>query len=221
MPSTPGITLLGNEADVAASEKVILTDAAVSFVADLVRTFRPRVAELLAKRAERQVRFDAGALPDFLPETKTVRDGSWRCAPVPEVLLDRRVEITGPVDRKMIINALNSGANVFMADFEDSTTPTWQNLIDGQKNLLDAVRRTITFEAAGKKYELKDRTAVLFVRPRGWHLPEKHVLVDGEVAPGALVDIPNAAAIVSDMPAAPEGFEIARVDVVVRLKRKR
>ena len=172
----------------------ILTDAAVAFVNDLVRTFRPRVKELLARRAERQKRFDAGELPDFLPETASVRSGDWRCAPEPEVLLDRRVEITGPVDRKMIINALNSGASVFMADFEDATTPTWSNLMDGQQNLFDAVRRTITFSQPGgpgekdKQYALNDRTAILFVRPRGWHLPEKHFLVDGEIAPGALVD---------------------------------
>jgi malate synthase A len=172
----------------AESAKVILTEGALSFVDDLVRTFRPRVRELLALRAERQGRFDQGELPDFLSTTASIRSGDWTCAPAAGVLLDRRVEITGPVDRKMIINALNSGANVFMADFEDSTTPTWSNLVEGQKNLFDAVRRTITFEAGEKKYELKDRTAVLFVRPRGWHLPEKHVLVDGEIAPGALVD---------------------------------
>jgi malate synthase A len=170
------------------AQDFVLADDALAFVVDLVRRFRPRVRELLAKRAERQKAFDAGALPDFLPETADVRRGDWRCAPVPEVIQDRRVEITGPVDRKMIINALNSGANVFMADFEDATTPTWQNLIDGQKNLYDAIRRTITFEQAEKKYALKDKTAVLFVRPRGWHLPEKHLLVDGEPATGALFD---------------------------------
>jgi malate synthase len=186
-----GLTLVGKNQDLApndAAEKIVLTEPALAFVADLVRTFRPRVQELLARRAERQKKFDAGVLPDFLPETANVRDGGWRCAAQPELLLDRRVEITGPVDRKMIINALNSGANVFMADFEDSTTPTWPNLVEGQKNLFDAVRRAITFEQNGKHYELKEKTAILFVRPRGWHLPEKHVLVDGEVAPGALVD---------------------------------
>jgi malate synthase len=171
-----------------ASEALILSTDALELVADLVRTFRPRVKELLAKRVERQARFDAGERPDFLPETADIRAGDWKCAPVPSVLLDRRVEITGPVERKMIINALNSGANVFMADFEDSTTPTWQNLIEGQQNLYDAVRHTITFEQGPKKYALNDKTAVLFVRPRGWHLPEKHVIVDGEIAPGALVD---------------------------------
>jgi malate synthase len=176
------------EAKAGASEALILSTDALELVADLVRTFRPRVKELLAKRVERQARFDAGERPDFLAETADVRSGNWKCAPVPSILLDRRVEITGPVERKMIINALNAGANVFMADFEDSTTPTWANLIEGQQNLYDAVRRTITFEQGPKKYALNDKTAVLFVRPRGWHLPEKHVLVDGEIAPGALVD---------------------------------
>ncbi|MDB4947243.1 MAG: Malate synthase [Labilithrix sp.] len=174
-----------------ASETLVLSADALELVADLVRTFRPRVEELLALRAERQQRLDAkGALEElgFLAETKAVREGNWTCAPVPEVLLDRRVEITGPVDRKMIINALNSGANVFMADFEDATTPTWSNLIEGQHNLHDAIRRTISFQQGPKTYALAEKTAVLFVRPRGWHLPEKHVLVDGAVAPGALVD---------------------------------
>ena len=170
------------------AQNTILNDAAKAFVTDLVRTFRPRVKELLALRAERQKRFDAGELPDFLPETASVRAADWKCAPEPAILLDRRVEITGPVDRKMIINALNSGATVFMADFEDATTPTWSNLIEGQQNLFDAVRRTITFESGDKHYALNEKTAVLFVRPRGWHLPEKHFLVDGEISPGALVD---------------------------------
>jgi malate synthase len=179
--TSSAITLLGKPTE-------LLTEPALAFVADLVRTFRPRVKELLARRAERQARFDKGELPDFLAETADVRAGDWTCAPVPAVLADRRVEITGPVDRKMIINALNSGANVFMADFEDSTTPTWTNLTEGQQNLFDAVRRTITFETKEKKYALNEKTAILFVRPRGWHLPEKHVLVDGEIAPGSLVD---------------------------------
>ncbi len=170
------------------SEHAILTEGALAFVADLVRTFRPRVKELLEKRKERQARLDRLEPFTFLPETANVREGGWKCAPVPELLLDRRVEITGPVDRKMIINALNAGANVFMADFEDSTTPTWANVVDGQKNLFDAVRRTITFTQGEKNYALADETAILFVRPRGWHLPEKHVLVDGEISPGALVD---------------------------------
>jgi malate synthase len=168
----------------------ILTTDALAFVADLVRTFRPRVKELLARRRERQVRFDAGEKPDFLPETASVRAGDWKVAPLPKDLLDRRVEITGPTDRKMVINALNSGASVFMADFEDANSPTWDNMVDGQINLGDAVRRTITFTApeTGKKYALKDKTAVLLVRPRGWHLVERHFVVDGEASPGGLFD---------------------------------
>jgi malate synthase len=168
----------------------ILTADALAFVADLARTFGPRVAELLARRRERQARFDAGELPDFLAATADLRARDWRIAPQPRDLLDRRVEITGPTDRKMVINALNSGANVFMADFEDSNSPTWHNLVDGQVNLFDAVRRTIAFEAAdtGKKYRLGDRVAVLFVRPRGWHLVERHFVVDGAPVPGALFD---------------------------------
>ena len=187
---TDGIELLAAKGpkEPRTSETTILTPEALAFVADLVRRFRPRVKELLAARAERQKRFDAGELPDFLPETASIRSGDWTCAPQPEILLDRRVEITGPVDRKMIINALNSGANVFMADFEDATTPTWENQIDGQQNLYDAIRRTISFESGAKKYALNEKTAVLFVRPRGWHLPEKHVVVDGEIVPGALFD---------------------------------
>jgi len=171
-----------------ALREAVLSPGAVVFAADLVRTFRPRVKELLERRRERQAALDRGDRFDFLAETASVREGDWTCAKVPDLLLDRRVEITGPVDRKMIINALNSGANVFMADFEDSTTPTWKNVVEGQKNLFDAVRRTISFEGGGKKYALAEKTAVLFVRPRGWHLPEKHFVVDGEPSPGALVD---------------------------------
>jgi malate synthase len=137
----------------------------------------------------RQAKFDAGEPPDFLPETAEVRAREWRVAPLPKDLLDRRVEITGPTDRKMVINALNSGASVFMADFEDANSPTWDNLVQGQINLRDAVRRTIAFTAeTGKKYALKEKTAVLLVRPRGWHLVERHVTVDGEVIPGSLFD---------------------------------
>ncbi len=168
----------------------VLTREAVELVADLTRTFRPRVKELLERRREAQARRDGGERLDFLAETRAVREGDWRVAPLPEDLLDRRVEITGPVDRKMIINALNSGADVFMADFEDATCPTWENVILGQANLRDAVAGTIRFEdpARGKVYELVDQPAVLMVRPRGWHLPEAHLLVDGEQAPGGLVD---------------------------------
>lgn len=167
----------------------ILSADAVEFVADLVKAFRPRVKELLERRQAAQARFDAGERPDFLPQTKGIRDENWTVAPLPKDLLDRRVEITGPVDRKMIINALNSGAKVFMADFEDSNSPTWSNVLDGQLNLRDAVRRKITFDAPnGKHYKLVDKPAVLMVRPRGWHLVERHFLVDGEPAPAGLVD---------------------------------
>jgi malate synthase len=168
----------------------ILTQEAVAFVAGLQRAFNARRKELLAARVERQAKLDAGQKPDFLPETKKIRESEWTVAPLPADLLDRRVEITGPVDRKMIINALNSGAKVFMADFEDSTTPTWENVIDGQLNLRDAVRRTITFEdpSTGKSYKLNEKPAVLFVRARGWHLDEAHVLVDGERMSGSLFD---------------------------------
>jgi malate synthase len=168
----------------------ILTPEALGFVVALQREFNPRRKELLAAREARQLRVDAGERPDFLPETAHIRDSDWTVAPLPADLLDRRVEITGPVDRKMIINALNSGAKVFMADFEDSTTPTWENLLDGQLNLRDAVRRTITFNdpTTGKNYALKDNPAVLFVRARGWHLEERHVWVDGEAMSGSIFD---------------------------------
>ncbi|MFT3767146.1 MAG: malate synthase A [Minicystis sp.] len=168
----------------------VLSDEAVRFVTELVRAFAPRVEELLARRKEVQARLDAGAKFDFLAETKSVRDGDWRGPSIPEDLRDRRVEITGPVDRKMIINALNSGANVFMADFEDANAPTWQNLLEGQQNLADAIRGTIHFTdpVSRKSYELKEKTATLMVRPRGWHLVEKHFEVDGRAAPGSLFD---------------------------------
>jgi malate synthase len=168
----------------------ILSPAAIAFLADLQRTFSARRKELLAARITRQIRLDAGEKPDFLPETKEIRERAWRCAPIPKDLEDRRVEITGPVDRKMIINALNSGAHVFMADFEDSSTPLWNNLLDGQINLRDAIRRTISFEDAktGKSYTLNQKTAVLFVRARGWHMVEQHVLVDSEPMSASLFD---------------------------------
>ena len=141
------------------------------------------------KRRERQAKLDQGELPDFLPETAGIREQEWTVAPIPKDLIDRRVEITGPVDRKMIINALNSGANVFMADFEDSNSPTWSNNLDGQNNLRDAVNRTINFVSPeGKSYALVDKTATLLVRPRGWHLVEKHFLVDGKPISGSLFD---------------------------------
>jgi malate synthase len=168
----------------------ILTPEAVAFVVGLQRTFNEQRKELLEARVARQKRLDAGERPDFLKETKGIRESEWTVAPLPADLLDRRVEITGPVDRKMIINALNSGAKVFMADFEDSTTPTWDNVMEGQLNLRDAVRRTITFEdeKTGKSYKLIEKPAVLFVRPRGWHLEERHLMVDGEPMSGSLFD---------------------------------
>src|SRR5204862_8339806 len=144
---------------------------------------------ILAARAEQQERYDGGGLPDFRSGTRAIRDDeSWRVAPIPEDLTDRRVEITGPVDRKMIINALNSGANVFMADFEDANSPTWFNCIDGHVNLRDAVRRTISFDSGAKHYKLNDKTATLVVRPRGWHLVEEHVYVDGHPVSASLFD---------------------------------
>jgi malate synthase len=160
------------------------------FLVELHRRFNARRVELLASRIERQRRLDAGEKPDFLRDTQKIREADWTVAPIPADLQDRRVEITGPVDRKMIINALNSGAKVFMADFEDSNTPTWSNQIEGQLNLQDAVRRSITYvdPATGKKYQLNERTAVLLVRPRGWHLEERHVLIDGAPMSGSLFD---------------------------------
>src|SRR6185436_20478429 len=143
----------------------ILSPAALEFIAKLHRRFEPRRQELLANRAARQIEFDRGALPDFLAATKKIRDAQWTIAPQPKDMLDRRVEITGPTDRKMVINALNCGASTFMADFEDANCPTWHNMIDGQINLRDAVRRTISFEQGGKRYKLNDRTAVLIPRP--------------------------------------------------------
>jgi malate synthase len=168
----------------------ILSRPALEFIVELQRKFGGRVKELLARRQEIQAKLDRGEKPDFLAETAKVRAGDWTVAPVPADIQDRRVEITGPVDRKMVINALNSGASVFMADFEDANTPTWSNQIEGQINLRDAIRRAITFTdpGTGKGYKLNDKTAVLFVRPRGWHLPEKHVLVDGAPMSGALFD---------------------------------
>ncbi|MFB9081191.1 malate synthase A [Deinococcus wulumuqiensis] len=166
----------------------ILTPEALAFVAELHRRFEPRRRELMKKREERQQRLDAGELPDFLPETAEIRAGDWKISPLPDALKDRRVEITGPVDRKMIINALNSGARMFMADFEDASSPTWDNCVQGQINLRDAVRGTISLEQNGKSYQLNDKTATLLVRPRGWHLPEKHVQVNGEIVYGAFFD---------------------------------
>ncbi len=167
----------------------VLTKEATAFLARLSHEFESRRQELLARRHARQHEIDAGKLPDFLPETASIRDKDWTVATIPKDLQDRRVEITGPVDRKMIINALNSGASVFMADFEDANSPTWHNNLDGQLNLQDAIRRTITFASPeGKSYRLNDKIATLLVRPRGWHLDERHFLVDGKPISGSLFD---------------------------------
>jgi len=181
----PGIQLDGALTD---ARREILNPEAIAFVAGLVRRFRPEVEARLAARRDRQARLAAGGRLDFLPETSAVRAGDWKCAPLLGGLLDQGVEFTGPVDRKMIINALNSGASVFMADFEDANSPTLANCLDGQLHLRDAVRRTITFEQAGKKYALSGEPAVLFVRPRGFHLIERHLEVDGAPVPGMFVD---------------------------------
>ena len=167
----------------------VLSRDALAFVAGLHRTFNATRLELLGERADRQARIEAGEMPAFLPETQSVREGDWKVAPVPADLQDRRVEITGPVDRKMMINALNSGARTFMADFEDANSPTWTNVVDGQANLADAVERSIGLTTPeGKEYRLNDEIAVLIVRPRGWHLVEKHVDVDGEPISASLFD---------------------------------
>ena len=169
--------------------RAILSGPALALLADLHRRFEPRRLALLGARAGLQARRDAGELPDFRADTRAIRETAWTVAPIPAALRDRRVEITGPVDRKMVINALNSGANVFMADFEDSSAPTWDNLLDGQLNLRDAVAGTIAFRNDdGREYRLHDRPALLMVRPRGWHLPELHVRIDGEPVSGALFD---------------------------------
>ena len=167
----------------------ILTPQALAFVASLAEHFTPSRNSLLAKRIERQKRLDKGELPDFLPETKGIREAEWKVAPIPPALLDRRVEITGPVERKMIINALNSGAKVFMADFEDSLAPTWESVMDGQMNLRDYADGTISYTSPeGKAYKPNATIATLIVRPRGWHLDEKHMQLNGQPIPGALVD---------------------------------
>lgn len=167
----------------------ILTPEALTFVATLVRTFATRRAELLQRREQRQARIDAGQLPDFLAETASIRQSDWSIAPEPADLQDRRVEITGPVDRKMVINALNSGAKTYMADFEDSHAPTWEGTLQGQINLRDAIAGTISYRSPeGKEYRLNERIATLIVRPRGWHLLEKHVLIDGQPISGGIFD---------------------------------
>ncbi len=183
---TTSLTVHGPSVDGAAR---VLTADALAFIADLARRFEPRRQQVLQARRDRLARLRAGERPDFLAETRAVRDGDWRVASTPDDLQDRRVEITGPVDRKMIINALNSGAKVFMADFEDANAPLWENVVQGQANVQDAVRRTITFDAPdGRTYRLRDRVATLLVRPRGWHLVEKHLRLDGEPVSASLVD---------------------------------
>ena len=177
-PADAGIRVIGPEPH---PDDPVLSPAALAYVADLVRRFAPHVNELLARRRQTQSRYDAGERPVFPDETRPIREAAWRVAPTPRDLLDRRVEITGPVDRKMIINALNSGANVFMADFEDSNSPTWQNNLEGQVNLRDTVAGTISYTSPeGKQYRLNSQVATLMVRPRGWHLDEKHFEVDGK-----------------------------------------
>jgi malate synthase len=180
-----GVDLL---APVQGRAEQVLSPEALEFVAGLHRTFNPRREELLEARAERQERIAAGELPDFLAETREIREGDWQVASVPADLQDRRVEITGPVERKMMINALNSGARCFMADFEDANSPTWENCVEGQVNLVDAIDRTIELTTPEKEYRLNDETAVLIVRPRGWHLDEHHVTVDGEPISASLFD---------------------------------
>ncbi len=182
---SPGVEVLGR---ITPAYAEILTPQALAFLARLSRRFEPRRRELMAARAQRQVEFNAGKLPDFLPATAHIRSGDWTVAPCPADLQDRRVEITGPTDRKMVINALNSGANVFMADFEDSNAPTWDNLLQGQINLRDAMRKSITLEHKGKHYRLNDKAAVLMARPRGWHLEERHVCIDGSPVAAAIFD---------------------------------
>ncbi len=167
----------------------VLTPEALQFLEKLVKNFSETRQQLLNKRKERQKEVDQGKLPNFLSETKQIREGDWTIAPVPEELYDRRVEITGPTDRKMVINALNSGAKVFMADFEDANSPTWDNLIEGHINLRDAIRRTIDFKSPeGKEYKLNENVATLFVRPRGWHMEEKHILFEGKPISASLFD---------------------------------
>jgi len=186
-PAGPKVEIAGPGVE---RQDEVLTPLALQLLASLHRRFNARRLELLNARRQRQAEIDDGALPDFLAQTAAVRAGEWRIAPVPADLTDRRVEITGPVDRKMVINALNAPVRCFMADFEDSCSPTWENLVRGQVNLGDAIRGTITHAdpATGKIYRLNERTATLIVRPRGWHLPEKHVSIGGEPVAGALFD---------------------------------
>ena len=181
-----GVEILG---PVTREQRAILSPEALGFFAELQREFNPRRRQLLGQRAMRQHALDRGEWPDFLPETRAVRESAWQVLPVPEDLQDRRVEITGPVDRKMVINALNSGASCYMADFEDSHSPTWAGTLDGQINVREAVGdRSRYTSPEGKHYRLNQRVATLLVRPRGWHLPEKHLRVDGQTASASLFD---------------------------------
>jgi malate synthase len=185
----PAFVEILNTPQTDALSREVLTPDAVEFVASLVREFSPRVRQVLERRMQIQEKLDGGEKLRFLEATRAIRESDWKVAPLPHDLLDRRVEITGPVERKMIINALNSGAKVFMADFEDSNSPTWHNVLAGQVNLRDAVHRTISFTSPeGKNYALNEKTAVLMVRPRGWHLREEHFKVDGAAAPAGIVD---------------------------------
>src|SRR6266853_3360162 len=185
-PTPPGVQL---RSELAPAFPEIVSPEALAFVAKLQRAFGNRREECLKRRQDRQAALDRGEALDFLPETKSIGESDWRCAPIPADLRDRRVEITGPTDRKMVINALNSGAKIFMADFEDANAPTWRNMVEGQINLRDAIRGTINFtNPEGKKYKLNEQAAVLMPRPRGWHLVEKHVLIDGEPVAGGLFD---------------------------------
>ena len=186
MATTEQVEVIG---PVAGRAREVLTPAALDFVGSLQREFGARREQLLHARDERQASIDAGEMPDFLTSTKSVRESEWHVAPAPKDLQDRRVEITGPTDRKMLINALNSGARVFMADFEDANSPTWSNLVEGQVNLIDAIERTLTFMSPeGKDYRLNDKVATLVVRPRGWHLDERHVVLGGKPVSGSLFD---------------------------------
>jgi malate synthase len=183
---TSGIQVLDRSP---ASTAHVLSPGALAFVEMLHRRFNPTREALLARRTDRQRAFDAGELPGFLPETQALRGGDWQVAPAPADLQNRHVEITGPVERKMMINALNSGAQVFMADFEDSLSPSWRNIVEGQQNCVDAVRKNISFTSPeGKSYRLNDTVATLLVRPRGWHLTDKHVTVDSQPVSASLLD---------------------------------
>lgn len=189
MSTSKGLDGIVIKAPVTAEYAEILTPEALSFVAELARTFDPRRQELLQCRVERWDALKAGKMPDFLEETKDIRGGDWKVASIPADFANRRTEITGPTDRRMVINALNSGANVFMSDFEDANAPSWDNIVQGQINLRDAIRRVITFSTPeGREYKLNEKTATLAVRPRGWHLEEKHVLLDGKPISGSIFD---------------------------------